>query len=181
MLTCCDGHAATAQHPRPNASVLRRSNWLLTQDPDDDDLDIIKQARRLPHYPPTWGPSIAANAATSGPPRLQGLEFAEEAIRDLERKHSDTDWHFYSTGHSLGALMATALAIQEDQKVERYRLRCTLCPAARARACSWCRFRAWCRVRHDIGLGQHPTLAKALAGLRTVQAGRHACAQVRDV
>lgn len=71
--------------------VSRRSNWLLTQDPDDDDLDIIKD----------------------------GLEFAKDAIRDLEREHSDTDWQYFTTGHSLGALMATALAVEQDGKVER--------------------------------------------------------------
>ena len=71
--------------------MLRRSNWLLTQDPDDDDLDIIKD----------------------------GLEFAKDAIRDLEREHSDTDWQYFTTGHSLGALMATALAVEQDGKVDR--------------------------------------------------------------
>ena len=40
-------------------------------------------------------------------------------MRDLEREHSDTQWHYFSTGHSLGALMATALAIDEDGKIER--------------------------------------------------------------
>ena len=74
-----------------SVGVSRRSNWLLTQDPDDDDLDIIKD----------------------------GLEFARDAIRDLEREHSDTDWQYFTTGHSLGALMATALAVEQDGKVER--------------------------------------------------------------
>ena len=49
----------------------------------------------------------------------QGLDFAKDAMRDLEREHSDTQWHYFSTGHSLGALMATALAIDEEGKVER--------------------------------------------------------------
>ena len=63
----------------------------MTQDPDDDDLDIIKD----------------------------GLEFAKDAVRDLEQEHNDTDWQYFTTGHSLGALMATALAVEQDGKVER--------------------------------------------------------------
>lgn len=89
--------------------------------------------------------------------RPQGLDFAEEAMRDLEREHSDTKWHFYSTGHSLGALMATALAIQEAQKVERCCLRCSLCAASHARSCS------------------------ALGGRRCGLGRDGACMQVRDL
>ena len=62
----------------------------LTKDPSDD-MEILKQAK----------------------------DFIQSAVKDLESKHSSVTWHWFTTGHSLGGLLATAVAVHEDPKIER--------------------------------------------------------------
>ena len=117
--------------------VSHRTNMELTKDPSDD-MEILKQAK----------------------------DFTRSAVKDLESKHSSVTWHWFTTGHSLGGLLATAVAVHEDPKIERraavgiccHRLRSLTVRDARLEGCLiklWLGCDCRCVTFDGVGLIKH--------------------------
>lgn len=69
---------------------LHRTNFQLSQDPDED-MQIVKDA----------------------------VGYVEDTLADLKKQKSSVDWKLYTTGHSLGGFLATAVAVQLDPQISR--------------------------------------------------------------
>lgn len=69
---------------------LHRTNFQLSQDPDED-MQIVKDA----------------------------VGYVKDTLADLKNQKSSVDWKLYTTGHSLGGFLATAVAVQLDPQICR--------------------------------------------------------------
>ncbi len=76
--------------PLRPVSCLCRTNFQLSQDPDED-MQIVKDA----------------------------VGYVRDTITDLKKQKSDVDWTFYTTGHSLGGFLATAVAVGLDPEITK--------------------------------------------------------------
>ncbi|EIE25649.1 hypothetical protein COCSUDRAFT_60661 [Coccomyxa subellipsoidea C-169] len=67
-----------------------KTNFQLSQDPDED-MQIVKDA----------------------------VGYVRDTITDLKKQKSDVDWTFYTTGHSMGGFLATAVAVVLDPEITK--------------------------------------------------------------
>lgn len=47
------------------------------------------------------------------------VKYVEDTLADLKKQKSSVDWKVYTTGHSLGGFLATAVAVQLDPQISR--------------------------------------------------------------
>lgn len=50
------------------------------------------------------------------------VRYVEDTLEDLKKQKSNVDWTLYTTGHSLGGFLATAVAVQLDPQISRWAL-----------------------------------------------------------
>ncbi|BDA43836.1 hypothetical protein COCOBI_05-0150 [Coccomyxa sp. Obi] len=67
-----------------------KTNFQLSQDPDED-MQIVKDA----------------------------VGYVKDTLANLKKQKSNVDWKLYTTGHSLGGFLATAVLVQLDPEISR--------------------------------------------------------------
>lgn len=94
----CSSYFVSKGLLRP-AACLCRTNFQLSQDPDED-MQIVRDA----------------------------VGYMKDTLADLKKQKSGVKWTVYTTGHSLGGFLATAVAVELDPEITK----CATHPP-----CSW--------------------------------------------
>ena len=50
----------------------------------------------------------------------EAVGFVRDTINELEEQQGDVEWKFSATGHSLGAFLANAAAVELDDNISKY-------------------------------------------------------------